>query len=737
MPVDEALPLVGTDGHGHTYPGPTMPFGFVQVSPDTRIPTDPWTIEGWDACAGYHYSDSFMLGFSHTHLSGTGCADMGDVLVMPVAGNLGGSRDYEPITAWRFRSRFSHKNEIAEAGYYRVLLGRYNIVAELTATAHAAMHRYTFPPSAESHILIDLAHGLGNHPTEASLYCESSTRLTGFRRSDGWAKGRAVFFAIECSRPFKGFGLEAEGKPAALGQTEAFGRHLRAHLDYETTAGEQILLRIGLSPTSVEEAGKNLQAEISTWDFDAVHAAARTAWNQNLGSVLIESANSNMRQAFYSALYHTMTAPTLYNNADGSYLGADKKTHLESGFQYYSTFSTWDIFRAEAPLMTLLQPERVNDFVQSLLAFYRQSPDHTLPMWPLASTETGCMIGYHAVPIIVDAYQKGFRGFDVELAYQAMRDTALSGRNRQDEYARTGYVPFVQGKTEATSRTLEFAYDDWCISRMARSLGKTADADFFAGRSRNYTNLWDPKTRFFRSRDPGGAFHEPFDPKEVDKDGDTASGSYTEANAWQYTFAVLHDVPGMIRLYGGRQEFIGRLDQLFNEDSDMPHWRIDVSGLVGQYAHGNEPCHHVAYLYALAGAQYKTAQRAHQIMLTQYNNTPEGLCGNDDCGQISAWYVWSALGLYPLNPADGIYILGSPLVEKAIIELNPRYSKGGSFTIVSRHVSSQNIYIQSAALNGKPLGRPWITHDEITSGGTLELEMGILPQREWCAGVAR
>jgi predicted alpha-1,2-mannosidase len=732
QPVDEALPMVGTGGHGHTYPGATVPFGFVQLSPDTRTPTEPWTAWGWDGCSGYHYSDSTIMGFSHTHLSGTGRGDLGDLLVMPITGKLDGTNSYQPLAAKRFCSGFSHDHELSRPGYYRVRLDRYDVLAELTATVHAGLHRYTFPASDENHLLIDLVHGIGNTCTEASLTVESSNLVTGFRTSDGWATNKTIYFVIECSQPFTGFGLELDGKPLASGQTEAKGENVRGHLDFSTSAGRQIILRVGLSPTSVDEAKKNLRAEISTWDFDAVSEAAKNMWNENLSRIQIESSNPNIRQTFYSALYHTMSAPTLYNNADGSYRGPDNKNHTKPGFQYYSTMSLWDTFRAENPLLTLTQPERVNDIIQTMLAFYQESPDHALPMWPLANQETWGMIGYHSVPVIYDAYEKGFRGFDAKLAFEAMTNTALSGRNRQDEYQRFGYVPWVKDKTEAVSRTLEFAYDDWCIAQMAKALGKTGDEKLFASRAENYKNVWDPKTKFFRAKNPDGSFHEPFDPKEVAAtDGDDASGSYSEADAWQYMFSVFHDTPGLIQLYGGDSEFIKRLDQFFNEDSDMTHWRIDVTGLVGQYAHGNEPDQHTPYLYALAGAQYKTARRVREIELTQYDDTPEGICGNDDCGQISAWYVWSAIGLYPLNPANGIYVIGSPLVEKAVIQLNPKFYKGRTFTIIAHNASTQNCYVQSAKLIGKPLDQPWITYEEIVEGGTLELEMDILPNKNW------
>ena len=508
---------------------------------------------------------------------------------------------------------------------------------------------------------------------------------------------------------------------------------MRAHLDFETSNGQQILLRVGLSATSVEEAVKNLRTEIPSWDFDAVRQAAQSAWNENLSRIKIESSNPAIRQTFYSALYHTMLAPTLFNDADGTYRGADRQNH-SANFQCYSTMSIWDVYRAEAPLLTLAEPERVNDLVQTMLAFYQQSPDHALPMWPLANYETGCMIGYHSMPIIYDAYEKGFRGFDAQLAFRAMRDTAMNGRNRQDEYQKLGYIPWVKGKGAATSRTLELSYDDWCIAQMAKALGEKDDAELFTKRSQNYKNVWDPTTQFFRSKNEDGTYNPDFDPKEIVVKDDVASGYYTEANAWQYMFAVQQDVPGMIELYGGNQAFIAKLDQLFTQDSDMTHWRVDVTGIMGQYAHGNEPCHHIAYLYALAGAQYKTAAYVRNIELTQYDNTPEGLDGNDDCGQTSAWYVWSALGLYPVNPASGVYVIGSPLVEKATIQLDPKFYKGGTFTVVAHNCSKQYCYIQSAKLNGQPLNRPWITQDEIASGGTLELEMGILPNKAWGTG---
>ncbi len=725
LPVDDAWPMVGTAGHGHTYPGATIPFGFVQLSPDTRT-------AGWDACSGYNYADSTISGFSHTHLSGTGGADLGEVLIMPITG---------PLDKTNYASSFSHDNELARPGYYRVHLDTYGIEAELTATARCGMHRYTFPRSRDSHILVDLIHGIGDRQPEwATLKVENDRLITGERQDKGWTQ-KTIYFAIECSRPFKKFGLELNGRKLPPGEIEAKGKDIQAHLDYRTRSDDQIVLRVGLSPTSVEEAKKNLRAEIPNWDFDAVCSGARDQWERNLSRIEIDCSNPGIRRTFYSALYHSMMAPTLYNNADGSYCGADKQAHPYAGFQDYSTFSIWDVYRAEMPLLTIDEPDRMNDFVQSLLAEYQQSSEHLLPHWPLANHDTGSMIGYHSVSIVYDAYAKGFRGFDSELAWQAMRDTATSGRNRQDEYQKYGYVPWkpVGGPKSgmATSDTLEFAYDDWCVGQMAKVLGKSDDAQFFLKRSQNYRNVWDPATQFFRSPRPDGTWLEPFDPLQVARHDNVAQGYYTEADAWEYMFAVPQDVPGMIQLYGGNEAFIKKLDEFFDQDSIMHDWRIDVTGLIGQYSQGNEPDEHCPYLYALAGAQYKTAARVRDIQLTQYDASPEGLDGNDDCGQVSAWYVWSALGLYPVNPASGIYVIGSPLVQKAVIHLDPKYYKGGTFTIIV-HSDTQyapaarmDNYIQSATLNGQPLNRPWITHDEMVKGGTLELTMGVVPNVDW------
>ncbi|MGN6627355.1 MAG: GH92 family glycosyl hydrolase, partial [Tepidisphaeraceae bacterium] len=548
---------------------------------------------------------------------------------------------------------------------------------------------------------------------------------------------RTVYFVLQASRPWSQAAFEAEGKPAEgkasegkLGegknteQNGAKGKKIRAALDFPADQAP-LVLRIGLSAVSVEAARKNLEAEVKGFDFDAVRDEARRQWEENLSRITITTPNPTVKRTFYSALYHTMLAPTLYNDADGSYRGGDDKVHTGGGFDNYSTFSLWDTFRAEHPLLTVIEPERVNDFVRSSLAFYAQSPAHALPRWQLAKSETNCMIGYHAMPVIYDAYAKGFRDYDANLALQAMQDSALKARNCPDDYEKLGYVASLPPKNrQAASRTLEYSYDDWCIAQMATALGKKDVADHFAKRSQYFLNLFDPSTGFFRGRTANGAWTEHFDPKAVD------FNNYTEANAWQYTFFAPHDLPALLKLYG-REGFIQKLDECFNQESDIHHAASDVTGLVGQYSHGNEPCHNMAYLYALAGAQDKTAWHVREIMRLLYDDTPEGLCGNDDCGQMSAWYVWSAIGLYPANPADGRYVIGSPMVPSATIRLNPKYASAKTFTIVAKDVSAQNLYVKSATLNGKPLDRPWVTHDEIMHGGTLQLQMSMLPTRLW------
>jgi len=708
--VNESLPMVGTGGHGHTYPGATVPFGMVQLSPDTRT-------NSWDGCSGYHYSDETILGFSHTHLCGTGAACLGDVLLMPTTGKV-----YldSGVPGGGYSSRFSHAREKATPGYYRVFLETPRVTAELTATARCGFHRYTFPASDLSHIILDLVHGIGNQPVEATLNVENNQTISGLRTSQGWGGKRTVYFVMKFSTPFESFGILQDGKRVSPGASTADGRDVKAWFDYKTTAGQVILVKVGISGTSTAGARKNLEAEVPNWNFDAVRTAAARQWRQELNAIQIKTFDPHIRAAFYANLYLTAVAPNLFNDVDGTYRGFDLQNHPHAAFQNYTTFSIWDIYRTEWPLLLLLQPARVDDMVQSLLVEYPQLARHTLPIWPLWGNETWCMPGYHSADMIAAAYLNGFHGFDAEAAFHDMRDTAMLDRRGLDAYRERGYGPL-------TSISLEYTIDDWSIARMAEALGHPRDATLFYRRSANYCNLFDRSTGFFRARLADGQWREPFDPLGMVND------QYSEADAWQYAFSIQQDVPGLISLFGGDHGFIQKLDELFTTNSII-HTRIpDLSGRIGQYVGGNEQSGHIAYLYDYAGAPYKTQFWVRQAMTRLYNDSPAGEPGNVDCGQMAAWYVFSALGFYPVNPASGILAIGSPIVSKAVIHLGRDKYYNRTFTVIAKHNSPQNIYIQSAALDGKPLLKPWLTWQQLVAGGTLQLVMGPQPNFAWGA----
>ena len=645
-----------------------------------------------------------------------------------------------------YTSRFSHSDEKATPGYYRVYLQDPQVLAELTATARCGFHKYTFPAADNAHFVLDLVHGVGNKTVEASLDVENDTTISGSRISEGWGGKRAVYFVMQFSKPFASLGIEQGEKRLPAGDRKGQGKELKGFVSFKTAAKEVVLVKVGISGTGIEGARKNLVAEIPGWNFDGVHAAAVRQWKDLLDAVKIETFDPHVRDTFYANLYLSAQAPVLFNDADGTYRGTDHKNHSGAGFQNYTTFSLWDTYRAENPLLTLLQPGRVDDMIQSLLAEYRESGLHSTPIWPLWGNETWCMIGYHSVPVIVDAYLKGFRGFDAEAAYQAMRDTAMQDRNGLKDYRELGYVA-SKPHGEATSRTIEYTVDDWCLAKMAEALGHQEDAQLFYKRCANYRNLFDRSVGFFRGRKADGSWRSPFVVNALVGD------EYTEADAWQYAFGVQHDVPGLIGLYGGDEAFIRKLDSLFAADSTIQTDIPDISGLIGQYSQGDEQCHHVAYLYNYAGVPYKTQERVRQVMATLYNDTPAGQCGNVDCGQMAAWYVFSALGFYPVNPDSGVYVIGSPVVEKAVVSLGARTDgfrqsprrvlyppkaevptdRQGDrkFTVVAKNNSPKNIYIQSASLNGKPLAQAWLTHKQITAGGILRLVMGPKPNVEW------
>jgi putative alpha-1,2-mannosidase len=987
--VDYVNPMIGTNGHGHTYPGASVPFGMVQLSPDAGI-------FDWDWCSGYHYSDSVLVGFSHTHLSGTGCADLADILLMPTIGIT----HPDSLT----RSRYSHAQEHAEPGYYSVKLLTYGIGAELTATQRAGFHRYTFPQSDSACIVVDAGYGNDDTPLETALNIESQTELSGSRISAGWARRQCVYFVAQFSKPFIQSSLIKEGTLQTDANTVA-GRTTKAILLFSTNPSEPLLVKVGISAVSIDGARRNLTTEIRDWNFNGIRQTAKTAWEKELSVFDVQSRNRADKETFYTALYHTMLAPTLFCDVDGQYRGGDGKVHQAQGFENYCTFSLWDTYRAAHPLYTIFQSARVPDMINSMLAYYRDSG--LLPVWPLAGNETWCMIGYHSVPVIVDAYLKGFKGFDAHEAFAAMkksatqnkrgleyynlatpqtlekkltelyteqvntifiadrvlprdvpilkgwtktitgqqinyhssysyvtqaliarsttgnmavewqtepcpqtkdrrpftlmwaaglatgkgghrfdlyvngeqwlsfnaaRDTsqkqwtikAMNGaeltfvpqrRDRYDdlfgnmflkipadlqtpgqpltlrvvgeksgspdwymtfeheikedirvepEYARaqegdTSYqflkvivehpaspesavislngrivlqtkvitgintieVPFEAVQSAATikvtvnvgavsveneltvlpvepynyipadkeresvSKTLEYAYDDWCVAQMAKALGEKADYDPFSQRAEFYRNVYDFKSGFMRGRNADGSWVTPFDPRF----GTERQPQYTEGNAWQWSWYVPHNVPDLIELMGGKQSFVAKLDSLFTGNSDLGDAGAppDVTGLVGQYAQGNEPSHHIAYLYNYAGQPWKTQEIVHRICREHYSNQTDGLCGNEDCGQMSAWYVFSAMGFYPVNPAAGTYQLGTPLLDKVSIRLE----NGKTFTIMAKDVSDQNVYVQSVALNGKPYHKTWITHTDLLKGGTLQFTMGSKPNQHW------
>jgi predicted alpha-1,2-mannosidase len=698
-------PFIGTDAHGHTYPGASLPHGMVQLSPDGGT-------SGWDWCSGYHSSDSTIIGFSHTHLSGTGCSDYGDILFMPTTGMLRTAPGSKDVPRSGYRSRFSHARETAAPGSYAVHLDDYTITAELTATRRAGFHKYTFPMTDSANIIIDLVHGIGDVTTDAQITITGGRIIEGWRRSTGWADNHCVFFYAEFSKPFGSFGI-AHGDTVAEGSSSARGKNIKAFVSYRTASGEAVYVKVGISHTSPEGAKLNVRTEIADWNFARIKKQAHDEWEKALSAIVVDTANTANATTFYTALYHALLVPNILSDADGSYIGMDGRIHKTRGGVMSTVFSLWDTFRAEHPLFTIIEPDAAGGMVSSLIA--KDDEQGMLPVWELASNETGTMIGNHAIPVIVDAWRKGIRGFDAAKAYEAMKRAAMKNVRGMGSYRSMGFIP-LDLEHESVSKTLEYAYDDWCIAMMAKDLGKTEDYAVFMERAKFYANLFDPATSLMRPK-KNGAWLEPFDPFSV-------SGNYTEANAWQYSFFVQQDVNGLIALMGGDEKFIAKLDELFTTDPKLTgKFQSDITGLIGQYAHGNEPSHHMAYLYNYAGAPWKTQEKVHTIVSTLYSDKPDGLCGNEDCGQMSAWYVFSALGFYPVCPGDNTYVIGTPLFANAAI----RTGGGRTFAVVARNVSEKNFYIQSASLNGKPYASSLLTHADIMKGGRLVLEMGPAP----------
>lgn len=679
-------PFIGTAGHGHTFPGAIVPFGMVQLSPDTRL-------TGWDGCSGYHYSDSKIYGFSHTHLSGTGISDYGDILLTPTVGRT-------------YSGRFQHQNETATPGYYSVRLDNENILVELTATARAGMHRYSFPRTEDAHIIIDLAHR--DKVIDSGLRITSKTTVVGWRRSQAWAKNQVVYFALEFSQPF-----------AAHDSTDT---DLKTYFRFDTRAGARVLVKVGISAVDTTGALKNLHTELNHWNFDKVKFDAKAAWNAELNKITVNGGSVSQLTNFYTSLYHVMTAPNLYMDVDGRYRGRDFKTHAAEGFSNYTVFSLWDTFRAAHPLYTIIDRKRTLDFIKTFLVQYEQGG--RLPVWELAANETDTMIGYHAVSVIADAAVKGIDGFDLNKAFEAMKQSAEFREHRGlGAYITNGFIS-TEDERESVSKVLEYAYDDWCIAEVARMLGKTADHERYSARAQSYKNVFDRATGFMRPRSNGN-WVEPFNPREV-------TFAFTEANSWQYTFFAPQDISGLVALMGGRAQFARKLDQLFNADSRTTgREQVDITGLIGQYAHGNEPSHHMAYLYNYVGQAWKTQSRVRQIMDEFYKPEPDGLIGNEDCGQMSAWYVLSAAGFYPVTPGSTVYAIGSPLFPEVRFNLE----NGKSFVVRAVNVSDRNVYVQSATLNGKAYNKSFLLHDDLLAGGELVFAMGSRPNVTWGVGI--
>jgi len=731
-------PFIGTGGEGHTFPGATVPFGMVQLSPDTQIKSRK---EGYGWAAGYRYDDHTIVGFSHTHFSGTGHSDLGDVLVMPITGEVKLERGDIDKPGSGYTSRFDHKDEKAEPGYYAVTLQDYGIRAELTASPRVGVHRYRFPKGKPAHVLVDLRTSMYDYPGKVQwsrMRMRADGTLTGFRETRGWAPGRQLYFAMRFSKPvsghqfhdteenvvYKGFPPPGEKDPRQRAQIE--GRQLVGALDFDSAQGETMVVKVAISPVSEEGAIANLDAEVPGFDFDAVRNDAKAQWSQALGALDVD-APEPMRRSVYTALYHTLMGPSLFMDADGRYRGSDNAVHQAKGFTNYSTFSLWDTYRALHPLLTIVQPEqRTNDFVNSLLASRRYSAYGVLPVWAFHGLETWCMIGYHSVPVIADAYMKGIRGYDANEALDAMVASASYGPyDGIAQYMQLGYVP-IDEEGEAASKTLEYAFDDWTISRMADAMGRDDVAKSFGKRATNWQHAFDESTGFMRARKRDGSFREPFDP--------SASGygtDYTEGNAWQYSWYVPQDVAGLAKAHGGEDQLLARLDAVFDAKVDpkiFEHME-DITGLIGWYAHGNEPSHHVAYLYAYAGQPWRTQARLGNIMKTQYAPRPDGLAGNDDLGQMSAWYVFTALGFYPVAPGSNEYVIGRPFMPRATLNL----PNGKRFTVIAVGLDDAHLYIGTATLNGKPLERAFLRHEEIMAGGELRFTMQAQPNKEWAA----
>lgn len=695
----------------------------VQLGPDTEK-------ELWETASGYEYSDPTILGFSLTHLTGTGIPDLGDFLFVPQVGEPKLVSGVKTDPASGYQSRYSHEEETASAGYYKVKLQKSGVTVELTAGERAGLMRMTFPAGDEASILTDLSHVLTGKKWKvvwSHVRVENASTITGFHLVNGWAKERYLYFAARYSRPFDKAEIMSDGKPVVYNtyrfrsEMEAVGPNLQFLAHYKTGNNEAIAIKVAVSAVSAENALKNLDAEIPDWDFEKVRANTRARWDKELARIEVEGSEEE-KETFYTSLYHAFLAPNLYQDVTGEYRGFDQNIREAKGFTNYTVFSLWDTYRATHPLFALIQAPRDADMINSMLAHFDQSVEHMLPIWSLQANETWCMVGYHAVPVIVDAYLKGVKGFDRDRAYNAIRTTALNPHyDNVATYAKLGWVPFDK-ENESVSKTLEYAYDDYCIAQMAKALGKKDDYATFSARAGNYKNLFDPSEGLMRGKDSQGHWHSPFNAHFYDETAGV--NDFTEGTSWQYSWSVPQDVPGLMKLMGGREKFAAKLDALFTfKDADKSKGVSDIQGRIGEYWHGNEPSHHVIYLYSYAGQPWKAAERLHEVVTTQYGNKPNSLSGNDDCGQMSAWYIFTCLGFYPVCPGSNYYAIGAPQLKKAVVTL----SNGKKFTMTASNLTPDNIYIQSVQVNGKNLDNPFLSYNEVKNGGSLIFNMGPKP----------
>ncbi len=710
-PLDYVDPRIGSGGHGHVFVGANVPFGMVQLGP-TSIP------QGWDWCSGYHASDSTVIGFSHTHLSGTGIGDLFDVTVMPVTGEVTYARGVEEDPQSGLWSYADRSKEVALPGYYSVPLMRYGITAEMTATERVGLHRYTFPASADAALVLDLLDGgYSDHTNDTCVEVIDSVTLAGWRHSKGWAKNQKQFFYAKVSKPYRAEFVEGEYihpkrgvslNPPKSGITFA-------RLNFSTAEGEQVLLKVALSSTGVEAAKAAMESELPGWDFEKVRAQASAKWRKALSKIKVTSSDDKDKRIFYTALYHTMIAPSLFNDVDGGYRGADSLNHADPGHKVYTTYSLWDTYRAAMPLYFLIHPESRADVVSNMVDIFDQQGK--LPVWHLMACETDCMIGLPGVIVVADAIAKGFGGFDRERAFQACKASAMLPILAQDTRMEYGYIPCDLTRW-ACGRNMEYDIADAAVASAAAALGHEEDERYFRERSHSWTNFFDPETGFIRGRTSDGGWRTPFDPFLS-----TRYNDYCEGNAWQYTWLVPHDLPLLTECFGGRTQMLSRLDSLFKAPSDLGEEAAgDITGLIGQYVHGNEPSHHIVYFYTMAGEPWKTADRVRQILSEMYDDGVEGLAGNEDVGQMSAWYVLSAMGFYQVEPASKKYVLGTPLFDKVEIA-----TRGGRFVVEAPGVSDDARYIQSVELNGKPYDKYYVDFDDIEAGGRLVLHMGTEP----------